>query len=79
MIQILFSLISSPRVRLYLWRLWHEDAGQDLVEYALLVVMVALGATAAMRHLAESIAWFFWGFSQALAYTAAHQGGAPPT
>jgi pilus assembly protein Flp/PilA len=36
-------------------RLWAEDEGQDLVEYALLVVLVALAAVAAMSTLANSI------------------------
>jgi pilus assembly protein Flp/PilA len=36
-------------------RLWQEEEGQDLVEYALLVVLIALAATAAMRTLATAI------------------------
>ncbi len=36
-------------------RLWKEEEGQDLVEYVLLLVLVALGATAAMRSLAGAI------------------------
>ncbi|HEV2387838.1 MAG TPA: hypothetical protein VGS20_11350 [Candidatus Acidoferrales bacterium] len=36
-------------------RLWHEEEGQDLVEYALLVVLVALGAVVAMKSLASAI------------------------
>lgn len=36
-------------------RLWCEDQGQDLVEYALLVVLVALGAVVAMKSLASAI------------------------
>lgn len=36
-------------------RLWKEEEGQDLVEYALLVVLVALGAVVAMRTLASAI------------------------
>jgi pilus assembly protein Flp/PilA len=38
-----------------LGRLWREEEGQDLVEYALLVVMVAMGAVLAMKHLASAI------------------------
>ena len=30
-------------------RLWKEEEGQDLVEYALLVVLISLGAIAAMK------------------------------
>ena len=36
-------------------RLWKEEEGQDLVEYALLVVLVALGAIAGMKTLASDI------------------------
>jgi len=36
-------------------RLWREESGQDLTEYALLLVLIALAATAAMRGLAVSI------------------------
>ncbi|HVB33798.1 MAG TPA: Flp family type IVb pilin [Patescibacteria group bacterium] len=36
-------------------RLWKEEEGQDLVEYALLVVLIALGAIAAMKSLASAI------------------------
>lgn len=36
-------------------RLWKEEEGQDLVEYALLVVLVALGAIAGMQGLAADI------------------------
>lgn len=36
-------------------RLWHEEEAQDLVEYALLVVLVALGAVGAMKSLASAI------------------------
>ena len=36
-------------------RLWFEEEGQDLVEYALLVALVALAATAGMNSLATAI------------------------
>jgi pilus assembly protein Flp/PilA len=36
-------------------RLWKEEEGQDLVEYGLLVVLIALGAIAGMRTLATDI------------------------
>ena len=36
-------------------RLWQEEKGQDLIEYALLVALVALAATAGMKSLATSI------------------------
>jgi pilus assembly protein Flp/PilA len=36
-------------------RLWKEEEGQDLIEYALLVALVALAATAGMNSLATAI------------------------
>ena len=36
-------------------KLWKDEEGQDLVEYALLVVLVSLGAIAAMTNLASGI------------------------
>jgi pilus assembly protein Flp/PilA len=36
-------------------RLWKEEEGQDLVEYGLLVVLLALGAIAGMQTLAADI------------------------
>ena len=40
-------------------RLWTEDAGQDLTEYALLVVLIALAAIAAVSQFAAAIAGVF--------------------
>jgi pilus assembly protein Flp/PilA len=43
-----------------LWmRLWKEEKGQDLTEYALLLVLIALAAVAAMNNLATSISGAF--------------------
>ena len=36
-------------------RLWREEDGQDLVEYGLLVVLVALAAMVGMNSLAAAI------------------------
>jgi pilus assembly protein Flp/PilA len=40
-------------------RLWKEDEGQDLVEYGLLVVLIALFAVVAMQGLANGISAAF--------------------
>jgi len=40
-------------------RLWHEEEGQDLVEYGLLVVLIALFAITAMKGLATGISTAF--------------------
>jgi len=39
----------------FLKRLWKEEEGQDLVEYALLVVLLALAATVGMGKLASAV------------------------
>jgi len=36
-------------------RLWAEEEGQDLTEYALLVVLLALAAVTGMKNLATAI------------------------
>jgi pilus assembly protein Flp/PilA len=40
-------------------RLWKEDEGQDLTEYALLLVLIALSAITAMNSLATQISNVF--------------------
>jgi pilus assembly protein Flp/PilA len=40
------------RITCQLWRLITQEHGQDLVEYALVVALVAFGATAGMKGLA---------------------------
>jgi pilus assembly protein Flp/PilA len=39
--------------------LLHDESGQDLIEYALVAAIIALGATAAMTTLAGSISAAF--------------------
>jgi pilus assembly protein Flp/PilA len=36
-------------------RLWKEEEGQDLIEYALLIALIALAATIGMNALANKI------------------------
>ena len=38
-----------------LMRLWKEEEGQDLTEYALLLVLIALAAILSMQTLAKAI------------------------
>jgi pilus assembly protein Flp/PilA len=42
-------------MRNLLVRLWNEEEGQDLTEYALLLVLLALAATATLSILATAI------------------------
>jgi pilus assembly protein Flp/PilA len=46
-------------MRQVLKRLWKNEEGQDLTEYALLVVLIALAAITAMQGLANGIAQVF--------------------
>lgn len=50
-----------------LTRLWSEDAGQDLTEYALLVVLIALAAVAAVSQFAKTLATVFNNAGQSIA------------
>jgi pilus assembly protein Flp/PilA len=38
-----------------LWALYHDESGQDLIEYALIAVLVALVAIAGLNGLGSSI------------------------
>jgi pilus assembly protein Flp/PilA len=42
-----------------LMRLWQDEEGQDLTEYALLLVLVALAAIASMNTLASAVQTVF--------------------
>ena len=37
------------------FQVWKEDSGQDLIEYALVVAVIAVAATAGMTTLASSL------------------------
>lgn len=50
-----------------LQNLLSREEGQDLVEYALVVAIIALGATAAMQSLATAISNAFGAISSAFA------------
>lgn len=52
-----------------LTRLWKEEQGQDLTEYALLLVLVALGAITSMQTLANAISTVFGSASTSLTAT----------
>ena len=45
----------GEKIMKHLLRLWEEEQGQDLVEYALLVVLISLGAVASMKALAQAV------------------------
>jgi Flp pilus assembly pilin Flp len=41
-------------------RFWRDDSGQDLIEYALLVSLVALVAVGAVSEVGQTIKGVFW-------------------
>jgi pilus assembly protein Flp/PilA len=59
-------LLAAEAIRRFL----NEETGQDLVEYALVVALIALGATASMSSLATSFSTAFSSIgSKAATYT----------
>jgi Flp pilus assembly pilin Flp len=46
-------------VRKLVDRLWQDNKGQDLTEYALVLVLVALAAAAAMRAVGNAVSRVF--------------------
>jgi Flp pilus assembly pilin Flp len=52
-----------------LLQLWKDEAGQDLTEYALLLVLIALVAIASMKTLATAIKTVFTTAATDLAVT----------
>ena len=53
----------------FLINFWKDEEGQDLVEYGLLLVLVSLGAVAAMGTLASAISGAFGNASKNLSST----------
>lgn len=62
-------------MRSFVSRLWYEEQGQDLTEYALLLVLLALAAVATMGQLATVIQQVFQNAASKL--TGAAGGGTP--
>ena len=52
-----------------LTRLWKEEEGKELIEYALLVALVALAAVTGMQGLATAINQEFLAFGSSLTST----------
>jgi pilus assembly protein Flp/PilA len=46
-------------MRTLLSRLWHEEDGQDLVEYGLLLTLIGLGVVVSMQSVASAISTVF--------------------
>jgi Flp pilus assembly pilin Flp len=61
-----FAQREASDMRELLNRLWEEEVGQDLTEYALLVVLIALAAVGAIKGLATAISATFTSIAGAL-------------
>jgi pilus assembly protein Flp/PilA len=61
-----FDFTGAFRMKTYLLRFMTETEGQDLIEYALLAALVALGAVAGMTALAGGINQKFTDVSSSL-------------
>ena len=51
----------TSRMKQLIRRLWTDDSGQDLVEYALLLVLLKLVVMAALRSMGPAMAGLFSG------------------
>ena len=49
-----------PRVIVLITSLARNDDGQDLLEYALLMALIAVGAILTVTRLGQTITTFFW-------------------
>jgi pilus assembly protein Flp/PilA len=59
----------KSKMQTLLKRLWHDEQGQDLVEYALLLVLIALVAVTTLKTLGTTIAAIFTNANTALLNT----------
>jgi pilus assembly protein Flp/PilA len=43
-------------IRMYVWaKIWRDENGQDLIEYALVAALIAFAAVAGMQSVAQNI------------------------
>lgn len=54
----------------FLYRMWNEDEGQDLVEYALIAGLIAVAATASIIAAGTSVTTIWTAIQGALATAA---------
>jgi Flp pilus assembly pilin Flp len=53
-------------MKIFWKRFWKDTAGQDLVEYALLVAAIALGMIATIKNIAQALNSLYESISTAL-------------
>ena len=64
-----FGVRQGREMLIILWKLWVEEEGQDLTEYALLLILLALASIAAMSNFALAISTAFSSAAQNLSAT----------
>jgi Flp pilus assembly pilin Flp len=47
------------KLKLKFWELIHEEDGQDLIEYGMIVTLIALAAIGGIQHFASAVATLF--------------------
>ena len=58
------SICTGPAKRAL--ELWQDESGQDLIEYALVAALIALGAVASIKPISTKLNSLFTGISTAL-------------
>jgi pilus assembly protein Flp/PilA len=62
----LLSCAMSSRIWPAAVRIWNDESGQDLIEYALVAALVGLGAIASMKTLGTKVGTAFNGIGTTL-------------
>lgn len=52
---------SMNKNKIILQRIWHDESGQDLIEYALIAMLIALVAITGLNGLASKISSYYTG------------------
>ena len=70
MIRVIWLTRAEDKMKSFLIRLWKEEDGQSVVDYALLATLVALSSVAIMGSLATSIVNAFTSSGDSLSISA---------
>jgi len=57
---------------IFAFRLWHEEEGQGVAEYALILVLITLVAIVSTRNIAAAASRIYSGAAHTFAYAQAH-------
>ncbi len=62
----MFLTAVSIRIQSFLQRVWQDEAGQDLVEYALIVAAVGLALITTVNQLTQAVVSLYQSMTQGL-------------